>query len=355
MKFGTAYFGNIILKHFKKDMAEVRKQGCSFIVLTFAEVDLMFHQETYKKMTVEAKKQGLITLVDPWAVGGIFGGETLSQLPSFHYEERQLRNDGKWAPALCLNAPALTAYLKKWVDVVATFGADYILWDEPHFYLNWMDGYGGWKPNPEAWSCCCDFCQSKFKKETGKPFPKTHTEEVKEFKRRSTRDFLLTLTRYAAAKGQKNAMTFLPGEKEWFLKDMAQEKSIHVMGGETYFEYDKNRPKAQDVRRYAMEHTRELKVWSEKYEKPLLMWVKGFLIPKGDEKDVVESIRGSVDGGADWIAMWGFEGMKHVSDKACKDADKVWKLMGNTFRSYTNGRKPQGSTIKAGSRKGVAV
>jgi hypothetical protein len=354
MKFGTAYFGNIILKHFIKDMQEVRRQGCSFIVLTFSEVDAMFHQETCRQMAMEAKRQGLVTLVDPWAIAGIFGGESLTQLPVFHDEERQLRSDGKRAPALCLNAPALTTYLKKWVDTVTTFGADYILWDEPHFYLNWLDSYGGWTPNPGAWSCCCDYCQKKFRKETGKPFPKEHTEEVKEFKRRSNRDFLLTLTRYAASKGQKNAMTFLPGEKEWFLKAMAQEKSIHVMGGETYFEYDDSRPK--DIRQHAIKHTRELKVWSEKYEKPLLMWVKGFLVPLGFERDVVEAIKGSVDGGADWIAMWGFEGMKHVSDKACKDADKVWRLMGRTFRSYIKKSSAQkGGSSKARQKKGVAV
>src|SRR5579872_399886 len=260
MKFGTAYFDNIILKHFRTDMESVRMQGCSFIVLTFCENDFMFHQETYRDMVAEAKRQGLTTLVDPWAIAGIFGGEASTQLPIWHEDERQIRSDGKKAPALCLNAPALTAYLKKWIDVVVTFGADYILWDEPHFYLNWLDKFGGWEPNPEAWSCRCDYCQKKYKKETGKVLPKEHTEEVKEFKRRSVRDFLLTLTRYAAAQGQKNAMTFLPGEKAWFLKTMAQEKTIHVMGGESYFEYDHSRP--QDVYQHAFEHTQELKIWA---------------------------------------------------------------------------------------------
>jgi len=353
MKFGTAYFDNIILKHFIADMEEVKKQGCSFIVLTFSENDMAFHRETYKKMTQEAQRQGLTVLIDPWAIAGIFGGEAMTQLPIWHTEERQVRSDGKKAPALCMNAPALTAYLKQWVDVASTFNADYLLWDEPHFYLNWLDAYGGWEPNPSAWSCRCDFCQKKFKKETGKALPKEHTEEVKEFKRRSTRDFLLTLTRYAASKGQKNAMTFLPGEKAWFLKAMCQEKSIHVMGGETYFEYDANRPK--DIYKHAMEHTRELKVWSRKYKKPLLMWVKGFLVPKGYEKDVVDAIRGAVDAGADWTAMWGFEACKHVSDKACGDADKVWRLMGETFRSYLKPTNKKNNSSKVKIKKGVAA
>lgn len=356
MKFGTAYFDNIILKHFRTDMEEVKRQGCSFIVLTFSETNLMFHQETFKKMTAEAKAQGLTVLVDPWSVGWIFGGETSTCLPMWHEDERQVRSDGKKAPALCLNAPALTNYLKKWVDAVVPFGADYVLWDEPHFYLNWMDPYGGWEPNPAAWSCRCEFCQKKFKKETGKALPKEQTEEVKEFKRRSTRDFLLNLTRYTDAKGQKNAMTFLPGEKAWFLKTMTQEKSIHVMGGESYFEYDATRPK--DIYQHALGHTRELKVWSKRFEKPLLMWVKGFRIPLGYEKDIVEATRGCVDGGADWVGMWGFDACKHVSAIACQDPDKVWRLMGETFRSYLKGTNNNGrktSLPKARLRKGVAV
>ena len=257
MRFGTAYFDNIILKHFSTDMKEVKRQGSSFIVLTFSENGVAFHRETFRKMTQEAQRQGLTVLIDPWAIGGIFGGEVLTQLPLWHHEQRQVRSDGRKAPALCLNAPALTDYLKQWVDIVSTFGADYILWDEPHFYLNWLDVYGGWEVPSTAWSCQCGYCQKKFKKETGKNFPKEHTEEVKEFKRRSTRDFLLNLTRYAVQKGQKNAMTFLPGEKNWFLKEMCSEKSIHVMGGETYFEYDETKPK--DIYQHALEHTRNWK------------------------------------------------------------------------------------------------
>jgi hypothetical protein len=86
------------------------------------------------------------------------------------------------------------------------------------------------------------------------------------------------------------------------------------------------------------------------------MWIKGFLVPKGSEKDVVDAIRGAVDGGADWIAMWGFEACKHVSDKACGDADKVWRMMGETFRFYLKRNKSSNSPkLKMHSKKEVAV
>ncbi len=331
MKFGTAYFDNIILKHFVTDMKEVRKTGCSFIVLTFSENSLLYHVETFRKMVAAAKKQGLTVLIDPWMIGGVFGGEAMTHLPMWHPEERQVRSDGKQAPALCVNSPALMRYLKKWVDVAASFKPDYILWDEPHFYLNWLDTLGGWAKGSKAWSCLCGICKAKFKKETGKDLPKVQTEEVKEFKRRCIQKFLLTLTRYAASRKTKNAMTFLPGEKKWFLESMCKEPTVQMMGGETYFEYEPGqRPK--DVRSFAEEHTEQMKEWSRKYKKPLLMWVKGFKIPKGYEEDVADSIQGCVDGGADWVAVWGFEACKHVSLISPDDPDKVWKLAGHTYR-----------------------
>jgi hypothetical protein len=106
-----------------------------------------------------------------------------------------------------------------------------------------------------------------------------------------------------------------------------------------------------------MEQTRELKVWSRKYRKPLLMWVKGFRVPAGYEQDVVEAIRGAVDGGADWTAMWGFEACKHISSIACRNSDEVWRLMGETFRSYSKGIHSikRSGFSKTKMKKGVAV
>lgn len=338
MEFGTAYFDNLILRHFRADMEEVRRKGCTFVVLTFAEVNLQFHEETFRAMTAEARRQGLFVVLDPWAVGGVFGGETFTHLPLYHPEDRQVRSDGKKAPALCPNAPSLRTYLKKWVDAAARVGVDYVLWDEPHFYLNWWDEPAGWPPNSKAWSCRCVRCRARFRKETGRPLPARETEAVRDFKRRSLRDFLLELCAHAAKHGLKNAMTFFPDEKPWFLEEMAANPDVHVMGGESYFEYDGTRPK--DPRGFARAQTALLKPYCVRYGKPLLMWVKGFRVPKGFEGDVEACIRGCAEGGADWIAMWGFDACRHVSKIACGDPDLVWELMGRTFHSLS-GRKPE--------------
>ncbi len=329
MPFGTSYFDNIILKHFQKDLQEIKKQGCDFIVLTFSEANMCFHIDTFRELVAEAKKQGLTVFMDPWAVGGVFGGESLPQFAAWYPKECQVRSDGKRVPALCINSPALRTYLKKWTDTVSTFKVDYVLWDEPHFYLNWMDSWFGLKFDPKAWSCRCGLCQKRYLKETGSKIPRIETDKVTDFKRRCILDFLLDLSRYSAAKGLKNALTLIPSDPDWFLETMAKDKSIHMMGGESYFEEHK-RPK--NIYQYAAGHTRIMKKWALKYKKPLLMWVRGHKISKGHESDVVPAIKGCTEAGAEYVALWGFEGCKHISSIACADSDRVWKLTGKTFR-----------------------
>src|SRR6185369_3045646 len=126
----------------------------------------------------------------------------------------------------------------------------------------------GLKFDPKAWSCRCGLCQKRYLKETGAKMPSVETEKVKDFKRRCILDFLLYLSRYSAAKGLRNALTLLPSDPDWFLETMAKDKSIHMMGGESYFEEHK-RPK--NIRQYAVDHTLIMKKWARKYDKPLLM------------------------------------------------------------------------------------
>jgi hypothetical protein len=328
-RFGTSYFGNVILRHFRSDLAEMRRQGCSFVVLTFSETDQWHHGDALRDLVVEAKRRGFLVLLDPWAFGGVFGGEALTMLPVWHPEERQIRSDGRAAPALCLNSPVLFDRLKGWIDAVARLGPHFVLWDEPHFYLNWWDRAAGWRPSAGAWSCRCARCRRLFRMETGRPLPTRETREVLEFKRRHVRDFLLRACRYAASKGLRNCLGLLPEEMD-SLAVLGRDPSVHMLGGETYFEYPAGRPR--DVRAHARERTRS--AWQEARAcgKPLMMWVMGFRVPRGREGDVRQAIRGCAEGGADLVATWGFDGCRHVSSVSSARPGLVWRTMGATYR-----------------------
>ncbi|MFZ4599705.1 MAG: hypothetical protein ACOYNN_13755 [Terrimicrobiaceae bacterium] len=341
---GTAYFDNIILDHFERDMDEIMRQGCDFVVLTYSEQNHWYHEGQFRKLVAAAKTRGLTVFVDPWSVGGVFGGETLTHRPMWAPDERQVRSDGLIVPALCLTSPALMAYLKSWIDSAVTLKPDYLLWDEPHFYLNWWDSNGPLKTPKGAWSCRCKTCRKMFKEEFGKAMPTSETDEVKTFKLRRIRDFLATLMAYAGKKSTKNCLglfpqhaSILPTESDWFFRDLVTDRNCHLIGGEAYFDYQHNRP--DDVYAHAVEQTRLMKRWADFANKELVMWAMAFRIPKGFENDLAAALKGCAVAGADWVGAWGFDACSHVSAIACERPEKVWSLMGKTFHALRSSRR----------------
>lgn len=74
------------------------------------------HAKWRKQNVIEAvdtlKTAGFEVIADPWAVGGLFAGES--------YGNKE------------------TTALEEWLGVIAKTNADAILWDEPHF-IEWLD------------------------------------------------------------------------------------------------------------------------------------------------------------------------------------------------------------------------
>ena len=79
IKTGVSYFGNRILRHVREDMEDIRAHNCDFVVHTVSEEDMAFYKGTMKDIVAVSRDAGLEVYLDPWAVGGIFGGETYSK------------------------------------------------------------------------------------------------------------------------------------------------------------------------------------------------------------------------------------------------------------------------------------
>ncbi|HTA76710.1 MAG TPA: hypothetical protein VK791_06110, partial [bacterium] len=71
-KLGTSYFSTRILEHVEKDLKEIKKQGCNFVLHTFDEVDLYYIKENMKRITEMSQKMGFEVYYSPWAIGGVF-------------------------------------------------------------------------------------------------------------------------------------------------------------------------------------------------------------------------------------------------------------------------------------------
>ena len=75
-RLGVSYFGNRFLKHARRDLAEIA-ECCSYVVHTCSELDLYFHKIALEQIFNESKKRKLEVWVDPWGLGGVFGGESV--------------------------------------------------------------------------------------------------------------------------------------------------------------------------------------------------------------------------------------------------------------------------------------
>ena len=134
MHIGLSYFECRRLSHVAEELAEWAKRGASFVVFTYSENDFLFYREFMSSAFAAARKVGLEVWADPWGLAGIFSGETRSWFVLYYPETWQVRVDGRRVPSACLNAPQTLEAVHQWIDAVAAGGAEWVLWDEPHWW-----------------------------------------------------------------------------------------------------------------------------------------------------------------------------------------------------------------------------
>jgi hypothetical protein len=133
MKTGVAYHDVRNPIHVRKDLQDMVEHHCSFVVHTFSEADLIFYRRAMKEIVKASHDLGLEVYVDPWAVGGIFGGEALSRFVAENLADRQVLVDGTSAAAACMNSEHFRSFMKSWIEAAAEIGADVVFWDELAF------------------------------------------------------------------------------------------------------------------------------------------------------------------------------------------------------------------------------
>jgi hypothetical protein len=112
-RYGVAYFGCHDPRHTALDFAEIA-QHFQWVCLPITETDIRYSADTVAQLLAAAHDAGLEVWCSPWAVGGLFGGEAVSAVENF-----------------CPRSEPVQAVLDRWLAVVATAGADVVMWDEP--------------------------------------------------------------------------------------------------------------------------------------------------------------------------------------------------------------------------------
>jgi hypothetical protein len=326
MKLGVSYFGNKFVRHAREDFADMVKHNCNFVVLTFSENDAQYYAETFRKIVDAAHEAGLEVYIDPWGVGGVFGGEAGSGFLAEHPDGRQITAMGLALPAACINNPAFRRFLKGWLATALLLGADGIFWDEPHFYFE----RHGWKVG-----CWCQYCRRKYWQYTGEKMPGTLTQSVKRFRHYSWVALLSGLTRTAALQQHQNIVCFVsPGEKgrsgitNW--KDIAVLKSVDMIGSSPYW-FAAGMPLEIVVPGVVV----PLAAAARSAGKETLVWLQGFGVPKGKEGQLKRGIRLARSLGADNFAVWSYRGNECMSALASARPEKVWETIGEIYEKFS--------------------
>ncbi len=332
-KKGISYFGNRYIKHFQEDLAEIVSFPFQYIIHTFSENDLLYYRKTLEDFVSLSKKSGLEVYLDPWGVGRIFGGEAFSKFVADFPGECQILASGKRVAAACPNRTSFQDFMMNWVEVACDLGPDVIFWDEPHYYV---DGALALK-NPDAyedWGCCCDICRLQFSSEYGHSMGKTLTSEVIEFREKKLILFLKRLSERVHSKKIRNAVCLLPvplpkfsrilGIEKW--ESLAGLKEIDILSTDPYWCL-MNQPLHEFVGNFS-KRVIEL---AQKFGKESEIWIQGFKIPLGKEKEVFEAIQLVESLNPSRMAVWSHQATDCMSELACDDSEKVWNEIRKGF------------------------
>jgi N-acetylmuramic acid 6-phosphate etherase len=308
---GVSYFGVRILRHVRRDLADIAARGYTAVLHTFSENDLAYYRGTMADIVAASHDVGLEVQMCPWGVGRTFGGEAESRWVTMHPEACQVLDDGRRVETGCLNQPAYRAFCKQWADAALECGTDYVFWDEPHWTVPEHVGI----EDPKRWACTCDVCREL-----------AGGEVTQAFREASLVDFLGEMTDHAAARGGKNTICLLPltegshGIKDW--DAVAALPGLDVFATDPYWKNFDEEPGAF-VGRFA----ELLAETAGRHGVQPQLWVPSFGLTRDDIPDLEAAVESTRAAGIDDIWTWGYEACGHMTHLATPDAPLVWEAV----------------------------
>ena len=296
MLVATSYFGNRILRHVRMDVRKLRNEGFDIVVHTFSENDLRFYRKSVRDIVEVTKETGMRVWIDPWGIGGIFGGEAFSDAALHHREWLQVAANGDKLPACCPSNPGFQGFIHEWTDAALETGADAVFWDEPHFYSDETERIG----------CYCKYCQ-----------------DLAERREPAIGSFLREVCGKVKSRGSQNVVCLLPSSLErkdtldW--NEIAGLESVMNLGSTPFWGMQ-----GADPEKYVDLIGRELMGLASRARVQTHLWIQGFRIPAGREEEIRRSAIAAGQLGIDVIAIWGFDACESMSFLSCERPQMAW-------------------------------
>lgn len=299
MEFATSYFGNRALRHVQRDMQQLSQEGFSIVVHTFSENDLRFYGRTMQDIVAATADLGLKVWLDPWGLGGVFGGEAFSHVALHEPSWCQIRPDGSRLPACCPNNPGFRAFVGEWLDAACAMDVEAVFFDEPHFYPETAGQVAG---------CACEHCRACSERESNAS---------------SVVDFLHWSCAQAEQRGKKSVVCLLPddraeGATDW--KAVARARGLDNLGTGPYWAL-----RGEQARDCVTGFGQQAVAAASQAGLRSHVWIQGFQIPAGREQEITTAVLAAARTGTDVIAVWGFEACAAMSALACERPHEAWR------------------------------
>ncbi|NOK63103.1 MAG: hypothetical protein GFH27_549279n465 [Chloroflexi bacterium AL-W] len=333
METGISYFGNRILNHLATDLEDISTHGCTFVVHSLSEEDMQIYGATMRDIVHTTQASGLQAWLEPLGVGGVFSGEAFSLYAARFPNHQQVFSTGARVPAICPNWPDFRDFMRMWVDAALETGTNVLLWNVPRFatprQFPWYRGPSN------AWACRCAACQYLYRQRFGEEIPTVYDSSVRLFRQEQMLEFLAEVTGYAASQGATNALCLLPfeehrGDVPW--RAAASLPGVHIFG--TYPAWLNTNMTPEEC--FGQKTARVVEL-CRFLGKQSLIWVQGFAIPTGREKEVATAIEIIAANRIDNVVVKGYDGYKHVSSIASERPDVVWDTVGRVYRQARRG------------------
>lgn len=321
VNFGCSYYDNKNPIHFRTDMEYLKQNGLNHLVLCFSENDQKYYADNFKKLVAICKEYEIETWLDPWAYGGIYGGEAFSWFASWIENCKQVainsNNEHKKVSVLCFNNPETKQLMKNWVDAACATNCDGIFWDEPHFFEPSHFGYTN-----DYKGCFCEHCQKLYKNLYNKELS-YNSVNLAEFKAKSIQLFLAEMMEYTKQKGKKNIICLLPDyhNLDLYFDDIEayfKNPLADVIGTDPYPAlFGKNHEDAAKI-------TDKMLEFKQKYNKKINYWVQGFRLKQEFFESWLKEIEYAKKAELDYISIWSFRACESMTHLNCFDSKKVW-------------------------------
>jgi hypothetical protein len=324
---GVSYFGNRYPAHARADLEQMAAAGVTYVVHVMTEEDLRWGPETVAQLVAIGDELGLESWLDPWGLGGVFGGETASYAVMEHPTACQRTNRGKHKPALCPRRAEFRELMDRWLEAAAASGVSVCLWDEPHLFILRH------QRSDARWSCRCPSCQRAFAKRFGAPMPVAWMPETRLF----TEDLIAeTISWLIAAANRRNlgsAVVLLPDEEYYepgLWRAVATLPGVRALGTDPYW---------FDFPADPLVNAAYIRRWSERtvaatHGLPVVPmgWLQAFRVPAGREAEIAWAADLMVASGIESIAAWAYQGCAAMSRLAADDPEAVWGVLAASFR-----------------------